>query len=253
MEQISIHVKNLGFSYSEKSVLKNISFEILKNSFVSILGPNGAGKSTLVNLLSKVLPVSEGEIIVEGKNINDLNHLEIAKKIAVVPQYSNLGFNFSVYETILMGRYPYLNRFTGEKPEDFKIVREVMELTRTDIFKDRKYNELSGGEKQRVIIAQTLAQNSPIIILDEPTSHLDINFQIELMELFYSLYKKNRKTVIGIFHDINMAIQYSEKIMLLKDGGIYCYGNVSEVINRANIISVFNSDVYIGKNPLTGK
>lgn len=249
----SISVSNLSFSYNENLTLKNLSFEIEKNSFVSILGPNGAGKSTLVNLISKVMPIEAGEIVIEGKNIRDLNHIEIAKKVAVVPQYTSPGFNFSVYEIILMGRYPYLSRFKGEKQEDYRIVNEVMELTRTDIFKDRKYNELSGGERQRVIIAQTLVQDSPIIILDEPTSHLDINFQIEFMELFYSLYKKKGKTIIGIFHDINLAIQYSEKIMLLKEGNIYCYGNVKDVINRTNIMSVFKSDVYIGKNPFTGK
>lgn len=249
----SISVSNLSFSYNENLTLKNLSFEIEKNSFVSILGPNGAGKSTLVNLISKVMPIGAGEIVIEGKNIRDLNHIEIAKKVAVVPQYTSLGFNFSVYEIILMGRYPYLSRFKGEKQEDYRIVNEVMELTRTDIFKDRKYNELSGGERQRVIIAQTLVQDSPIIILDEPTSHLDINFQIEFMELFYSLYKKKGKTIIGIFHDINLAIQYSEKIMLLKEGNIYCYGDVKDVINRTNIMSVFKSDVYIGKNPFTGK
>lgn len=249
----SISVSNLSFSYNENLTLKNLSFEIEKNSFVSILGPNGAGKSTLVNLISKVMPIGAGEIVIEGKNIRDLNHIEIAKKVAVVPQYTSLGFNFSVYEIILMGRYPYLSRFKGEKQEDYRIVNEVMELTHTDIFKDRKYNELSGGERQRVIIAQTLVQDSPIIILDEPTSHLDINFQIEFMELFYSLYKKKGKTIIGIFHDINLAIQYSEKIMLLKEGNIYCYGDVKDVINRTNIMSVFKSDVYIGKNPFTGK
>lgn len=249
----SISVSNLSFSYNENLTLKNLSFEIEKNSFVSILGPNGAGKSTLVNLISKVMPIEAGEIVIEGKNIRDLNHIEIAKKVAVVPQYTSLGFNFSVYEIILMGRYPYLSRFKGEKQEDYRIVNEVMELTHTDIFKDRKYNELSGGERQRVIIAQTLVQDSPIIILDEPTSHLDINFQIEFMELFYSLYKKKGKTIIGIFHDINLAIQYSEKIMLLKEGNIYCYGDVKDVINRTNIMSVFKSDVYIGKNPFTGK
>lgn len=249
----SISVSNLSFSYNENLTLKNLSFEIEKNSFVSILGPNGAGKSTLVNLISKVMPIEAGEIVIEGKNIRDLNHIEIAKKVAVVPQYTSLGFNFSVYEIILMGRYPYLSRFKGEKQEDYRIVNEVMELTHTDIFKDRKYNELSGGERQRVIIAQTLVQDSPIIILDEPTSHLDINFQIEFMELFYSLYKKKGKTIIGIFHDINLAIQYSEKIMLLKEGNIYCYGDAKDVINRTNIMSVFKSDVYIGKNPFTGK
>ncbi|MCL5771760.1 MAG: ABC transporter ATP-binding protein [Actinobacteria bacterium] len=253
MDYPAINVKNVSFSYNSNPALQNLNFTIERNSFVSILGPNGAGKSTLVNLLSKVILPDKGEIFIEGKNIKELTHNEIAKKVAVVPQNTSLGFNFSVYETILMGRYPYLSRFKGEKPEDYNIVDEIMELTRTDIFKDKKYNELSGGEKQRVVIAQTLAQGSPVIILDEPTSHLDINFQIEFMELFNSLYKKQGKTIIGIFHDINLAIQYSEKIMFLKEGSIYCYGNVKDVLNRKNIMSVFKSDVYIGKNPFTGK
>ncbi|MHB1375971.1 MAG: ABC transporter ATP-binding protein [Candidatus Humimicrobiaceae bacterium] len=253
MNENSISAKNLKFSYYDTPVLRNLNFEIKKNSFISILGPNGAGKSTIVKLISKVLTGYGGEILVEGQNIRDLSQIEIAKKIAVVPQSTSLGFNFSVFETVMMGRYPYLSRFKSESLEDHKIVTEVMKLTRTEIFKDKNYNELSGGEKQRVIIAQTLVQNSPIIILDEPTSHLDINFQIEFMELFFSLFKNNQKTIIGIFHDINLAIQYSEKIMLLKDGDIFYYGNVEEVITRTNMMSVFNSDVFIGKNPFTGK
>ncbi|MHB1346647.1 MAG: ABC transporter ATP-binding protein [Candidatus Humimicrobiaceae bacterium] len=253
MDDNAISVKNLRFSYDSIPILKNLNFEIKKNSFISILGPNGAGKSTVVNLMSKVLTGYDGEILIEGSNIRDLNQIEIAKKIAVVPQSTSIGFNFSVFETVLLGRYPYLSRFKSESQEDFEIVKEVMKLTRTEIFKDKNYNELSGGEKQRVIIAQTLVQNSPIIILDEPTSHLDINFQIEFMELFFSLFKNHNKTIIGIFHDINLAIQYSEKIMLLKDGDIFSFGSVEEVITRANMMSVFNSDVYIGKNPFTGK
>ena len=253
MNDNSISAKNLKFSYYDTPVLKNLNFEIKKNSFISILGPNGAGKSTIVKLISKVLTGYGGEILVEGQNIKNLSQIEIAKKIAVVPQSTSIGFNFSAFETVMMGRYPYLSRFKSESQEDHKIVTEVMKVTRTEIFKDKNYNELSGGEKQRVIIAQTLVQNSPIIILDEPTSHLDINFQIEFMELFFSLFKENKKTIIGIFHDINLAIQYSEKIMLLKDGDIFCYGNVEEVITRTNMMSVFNSDVFIGKNPFTGK
>ena len=253
MNDNSISAKNLKFSYYDTPVLKNLNFEIKKNSFISILGPNGAGKSTIVKLISKVLTGYGGEILVEGQNIKNLSQIEIAKKIAVVPQSTSIGFNFSVFETVMMGRYPYLSRFKSESQEDHKIVTEVMKVTRTEIFKDKNYNELSGGEKQRVIIAQTLVQNSPIIILDEPTSHLDINFQIEFMELFFSLFKNSQKTIIGIFHDINLAIQYSEKIMLLKDGDIFCYGNVEEVITRTNMMSVFNSDVFIGKNPFTGK
>ncbi|MEI7616964.1 MAG: ABC transporter ATP-binding protein, partial [Actinomycetota bacterium] len=205
MNNYSLSAINLKFSYYDTPVLKNLNFEIEKNSFISILGPNGAGKSTIVKLISKVLTGYEGEILIEGKNIKDLSQIEIAKKIAVVPQSTSLGFNFSVFETVMMGRYPYLSRFKNESQEDRKIVAEVMKLTRTEIFKNKNYNELSGGEKQRVIIAQTLVQDSPIIILDEPTSHLDINFQIEFMELFFSLFKNSKKTIIGIFHDINLA------------------------------------------------
>jgi len=248
-----IEVKNVSFFYNHNPALNKLNFIVERNKFISILGPNGAGKTTLVKLLSKIILPTEGEILIDGKNIKNLNYNEIAKKIAVVPQSTSIGFDFSVYETVLMGRYPYLNRFQGEKLEDFEIVENIMKLTHTYELKDKKYNELSGGEQQRVIIAQTLVQNCPIIILDEPTSHLDINYQIEFMEFFNSLHKTQTKTIIGIFHDINLAIQYSEKILFLKDGSIFSYGDVNDVLNRKNIMSVFKSDVYIGKNPFTGK
>lgn len=250
---ISLRASSLSFAYNKLPVLEELDFSVLKGSFVSILGPNGAGKSTLVNVISKVLPDFEGELEIEGKNIKKLTSAEVAKKIAVVPQYSDMGFNFTVSEIILMGRYPYIKRFKGESRQDFEICQKAMLLTKTDGFSARKYNELSGGEKQRVIIAQTLAQDTPIIILDEPTSHLDINFQIEFMGLFYDLNKNHGKTIIGIFHDINLALQYSEKIIMLKEGRIFSSGNAADVVTRANIMSVFNSDVFVTKNPFTGK
>lgn len=249
----SLEAHSLFFAYNKLPVLEGINFSIAKESFVSILGPNGAGKSTLVNIMSKVISSFKGELKVEGKSIKELSSTEVAKKIAVVPQYSDMGFNFTVSEIILMGRYPYLRRFKGESRQDYELCKKAMHLTRTEEFSSRKYNELSGGEKQRVIIAQTLAQDTPIIILDEPTSHLDINFQIEFMELFFNLNKDHHKTIIGIFHDINLALQYSEKIIMLKEGKIFASGNTKDVITRANIMSVFNSDVFVTKNPFTGK
>ncbi len=250
---ISLQASALSFAYNKLPVLKEIDFSILKESFVSILGPNGAGKSTLVNIMSKVLPDFEGDLEIEGKSIKSLSSAEVAKKIAVVPQYSDMGFNFTVSEIILMGRYPYIKRFKGESRQDYEICKKAMLLTKTEEFSFRKYNELSGGEKQRVIIAQTLAQDTPIIILDEPTSHLDINFQIEFMDLFFDLNKNHGKTIIGIFHDINLALQYSEKIIMLKEGKIFSSGDTADVVTRANIMSVFNSDVFVTKNPFTGK
>jgi iron complex transport system ATP-binding protein len=248
-----VSVKNLSFSYDNKRIIDDISFDIKEGSFISILGPNGAGKSTLVNVMSKVLKDFEGKIEVNGKDIRSMNSRETARNIAVVPQYTSPGFSFSVQEMVMMGRHPYISRFGGEGPRDIQVVREVMEKASIKDFAERKYDELSGGEKQRVIIAQALAQDSPILLLDEPTLHLDINFQIEFMNLFLKLNREEGKTVVGVFHDINLAIQNDSLIMLLKDGSIYALGEAQEVISRQNLKSVFHSDIFVGKNPVTRK
>ena len=248
-----LSVKNLDFSYNQNKVLDNISFSVEEGSFISILGPNGSGKSTLVNLISKVLRGYEGKIEVGGRDIKELNPKDIAKMVAVVPQYTNPGFSFTVAEMVMMGRHPYISRFGMEGKEDFDAVSGAMEKTKILPFANRKFTELSGGEKQRVIMAQALAQDSSILLLDEPTSHLDINFQIEFMNLFLSLNKKENKTIIGIFHDVNLAIQNSKKIMLLKEGRIFNFGSGEDIINRESIKSVFGSDVFIGRNPVTKK
>jgi len=248
-----LSVKNLDFSYNQNKVLDNISFSVEEGSFISILGPNGSGKSTLVNLISKVLRGYEGKIEVGGRDIKELDSKDIAKMVAVVPQYTNPGFSFTVSEMVMMGRYPYISRFGTEGKEDFDAVSGAMEKTKILPFANRKFTELSGGEKQRVIMAQALAQDSSILLLDEPTSHLDINFQIEFMNLFLSLNKKEKKTIIGIFHDVNLAIQNSKKIMLLKEGRIFNFGSGEDIINRESIKSVFGSDVFVGRNPVTKK
>ena len=247
-----ISVKNLNFSYGKKKILDDVSFNVGKGDFISILGPNGAGKSTIVNLISSILKDYEGRIEVGGRNLKRLNSKDVAKMMAVVPQYTDPGFSFTVAEMVMMGRNPYISRFGTERKEDYHAADEAMEKTKILTFANRKFSELSGGEKQRVIIAQALAQDSPILLLDEPTSHLDINFQIEFMNLFLDLNKREKKTIIGIFQDINLAIQNSQKIMLLKEGRIFNFGSVEDTINRENIKNVFGSDVFIGRNPVTG-
>ena len=253
MKEKILTIKNLSFAYDGSNVLDNINFDVASGCFLSILGPNGSGKSTLINLISKVLKNYKGEIIVKDRSIENLNSKEIAKLVAVVPQYSNAGFNFLVGELVLMGRFPYVSRFGREKKQDFDIVEDVMEKTKTLPLYKKRFNELSGGEKQRVIIAQALVQDTPIILLDEPTSHLDINFQIEIMDLFYKLNTDEGKTIIGVFHDINLAANYSKKAILLKNGMVFGYGEINDTITKENIKKVFNSDIYVGKNPFTGK
>src|SRR4030042_3529521 len=252
MKKDILSVKNLNLSYGKKKIRDNVSFNVEKGEFISILGPNGAGKSTIINLISSILKDYEGRIEVSGRNLKSLKSNDVAKMIAVVPQYTDPGFSFTVAELVMMGRNPYISRFGTERKEDFHAADEAMEKTKISTFANRKFSELSGGEKQRVIIAQALAQNSPILLLDEPTSHLDINFQLEFMNLFLDLNKKEEKTIIGIFQDINLAIQNSQRIMLLKEGRIFSFGSVEDTINRENIRNVFGSDVFIGRNPVTG-
>jgi len=250
-----LKIENLSFSYNHNTtdVLDGINIDIKKGSFISILGPNGSGKSTLVNLISKVLKGYRGTIRIFGRDIKKLGSREAAKLIAVVPQYNTPGFDYTVRDMVLMGRYPYISRFGSEKRRDFEFSERIMEVTRVLKFAGKKFSELSGGEKQRVIIAQALLQDTPLLLLDEPTSHLDINFQIELMDLFYRLNENEGKTIMGIFHDINLAASYSETAVFLKEGKVYCAGPVEKTVTRDNIRSVFKSDAYVGKNPFTGK
>jgi iron complex transport system ATP-binding protein len=248
-----LSVKNLSFSYNGKKVLDNISFDVERGSFISILGPNGAGKSTIVKLISGIKCGYEGKIKLEGRDIKKMGSGEIAKTVGVVPQYTNPGFDFTVGEMVMMGRHAYISRFEAEKKEDFAKVDEAMEKAEILSFAKRKFSELSGGEKQRVVVAQALAQDSPLLFLDEPTSHLDINFQIEFMNLFMELNRRGNKTIIGIFHDINLAFQSCGEILLLKEGKIYGSGRAEDILNRASIKNVFGSDVFVGRNPVTGK
>ena len=248
-----LSIKNLAFSYDGTPVLEGIDLAVEEGSFISVLGPNGSGKSTLINIISKVLKGHRGSVEIAGRNIASMNSKDIAKLVAVVPQYSNPGFNFNVEEMVIMGRFPYVSRFGTEKKEDFEIVESVMSKTKILGFAHKKFNELSGGEKQRVVIAQALVQDTPIILLDEPTSHLDINFQIEIMDMFNQLNIKEGKTIIGVFHDINLAANYSRQALFLRHGRVFSFGNVEDSITKENIRDVFHSDVYVGKNPFTAK
>jgi iron complex transport system ATP-binding protein len=248
-----LKICNLSFSYNGAKVIDNISFSAERGAFVSVLGPNGSGKSTLINLISNVLKGFEGSISIFGRDIKKMSSREIAKLIAVVPQSSNPGFDFSVEELVMMGRFPYISRFGSEKLQDFIITEKIMKKTGILSLAKKKFNELSGGEKQRVIITQALVQDSPILLLDEPTSHLDINFQIELMDIFYNLNRDEGKTIIGVFHDLNLAANYSSTSLLLKQGRVYSTGDIEKIITRENIQEVFHSDVFVAKNPVTQK
>lgn len=246
-----LQVNNLKFGYRKDLVIKDVSFNVKKGDFISIIGPNGSGKSTLLKTLNNLYKPDKGKIILEGKEIKTFKKRDLAKKIALVPQDTNIDYDFTVEDIVMMGRHPYKGRFEKENNEDYKIVKEALEMTNTFKLRERPITEISGGERQRVIIAKALAQNPSIILLDEPTSNLDINHQIEILNLLKQLNEERKTTVILVIHDINLAARYSKDIILLNDGKILGKGTPEEVITPKNIEESYNMKVVIEKNKYT--
>ena len=243
----------IKFSYAQDEILKGIDLEITKGSFIGIIGPNASGKSTLLKNISKTLKSDSGAVYLNHKILNDYNSIELAKKMAVVPQNTEINFNFNVYDIIMMGRHPYQKRWSGVNQKDKRIVKEVMEVTDTLKLKRKLMNELSGGEKQRVIIARALAQKPDILLLDEPTSSLDINYQGEIYDLLNYLNQEYDLTIITVSHDLNLTAQYCEELLLLKNGKIFAAGTAEEVLTEENIKAVYKAEVLIKMNPLSKK
>lgn len=250
MEQ-PVKINNLNWSFGDKQILKNINISFEKNKFYSIIGPNGSGKTTLLKNISKALECQKKSVFIEDIDITSLKNRELARKLAVVPQNTNLDFDFSAFDIVLMGRAPYLGRFQTESEEDLKIARRAMEVTNTWELREKDITKLSGGEQQRVVIARAIAQETDIILLDEPIAHLDIHHQVELLDTIKELNVS--VTVIAVLHDLSLAAQYSDYLILFKDGEIKAVGTPEEVITKENIKAVYNMEVHIVEDPLTGK
>ena len=252
IEMSMIELMNVFFAYDKELVLKDLSFDIHQGEFLSIIGPNGSGKTTLLRLFSRVIEPKMGEIRLKGKDINKIKRKELAKTISVVPQDSFINFPFSVLDVVLMGRYPYLENLSFEKKEDLEMARKAMILT--DIFhlSQRDINDLSGGERQRAIIARALTQQPEILLLDEFTSSLDLNHKIEIYELIKRLNMERSLTIINVSHDLNIASEYADRLLLLNEGSIHSLGTPREVLKRDIIRDVFECNVLIEDSPVTG-
>jgi len=248
-----LKIKDLTFSYDKsQDVLKNVNIKIKKGEFVGIVGPNGCGKTTLVNILSRVLEQKKGNIRLNGEDLNTIPQNEIAKLIAVVPQESMFEFEFTAMEIVLMGRLPYLARFQLEGKRDRKIAERAMKKTQCWQFRDKYIKNLSGGEKQRVIVARALTQEPEYLLLDEPTSHLDMNFQYEILDLIAELNKTKGVTIISVFHDINLASKYCTRLLLMKDGRIIADGPPKTIINRKNMSKIYEFNIILKRHPKEG-
>jgi len=232
-------------------ILDGIDFEVEKGDFVAIIGPNGSGKTTLLRVVAKYLKPKYGTVYLNGRDVLSMGVKEIAKILGVVPQEFNFDLNFTVGEFVLTGRIPYMSGYGFENPGDYDVASESLEMVGCADLSDRLVRSLSGGEKQRVLIARALAQKPKVLLLDEPISHLDLNHQLEIMELLKKLSRKGI-TIISTFHDLNIAVQYCDKVVILKDGDVIACGGV-EIVTPKIVREVFGVDVVIKKNPITGR
>ncbi len=247
-----LDIRNISFGYGSANVLSEVTFRADRGECIGIIGPNGAGKSTLLKTLSKILKPTSGKVILCGKDLERYAAKELARNVAVVPQDTNIGYDFTCQEVVLMGRNPHLRRFELEGKKDLDVTQESMVLTRTWHLRERPFSEISGGERQRVIIARALAQEPSVLLLDEPVSHLDINHQIEILDLVGRLKNGRGLVVIIILHDLNLAARYCDRLILLAGNGIMAAGGPEEVLTRDNIGRAFHANVLIKKHPLTG-
>jgi iron complex transport system ATP-binding protein len=248
---VSLEVNGVSCHYESTKVLENLSLQAREGEFVGILGPNGSGKTTLLRTICRTLKPRSGVVLLDGKDIYQMTNRDVAKQIGVVPQSPAVAFNFTALDLVLMGRNPHLNRFQFESSYDLLIAKESMELTRTWHLADRPVTELSGGERQRIVIARALAQEPSVLLLDEPTLHLDINNQIEVLDLLRRLCGEG-KLVIAVLHDFNLAARYCDKVVLLHNGRIVSYGEPEKVLTKGNISYVFGIDAVVGYSPATG-
>lgn len=246
-----LKIKDLVCGYDKRFFLKDINLNVNDGELLGVIGPNGSGKTTLLRAISRILKPSKGEIIFKEKNISQMGYRELAKKIAVVSQNPGLS-GVNVEEYILLGRIPYRKRLQFlDTSRDEEIARKAMNLTDTIELSQRPMNELSGGEIQRVVIARAIAQEPELLLLDEPTTHLDIGHQIEILDLIKELNRKQGLTVIAVFHDLNLASEYCDRLILLKEGGIYRKGLPHEVLTYQLIEEVYNTLVVVQKNPVS--
>lgn len=252
IEKTLLSVNNVFFRYDSKTVLNDFKLTLSHGELVGIVGPNGCGKSTLLNLISGVLKPNTGTILINGMDIKGFSSKEIAKKVAVVPQIATIPPNLQAMEVALMGRTPYLGTLQWESNEDYKKVRDSMEMTNCWELHNQRIGMVSGGERQRIILARALVQDTPILLLDEPTASLDLGSQINTFELLIRLINVAKKAILVAIHDITLASQYCDRIILVHKGSKIAEGTPTEVLTTENLHTVYGIETDLMSHPRTG-
>ncbi len=248
-----ISTKNLNISYGNLDIVKDLNLNIPKGKITTIIGANGCGKSTILKTIARILQPKSGDIYVNGKNIKDQSSKELAKTMAVLPQSPQAPSGLTVEELISYGRFPHQKGFGKLKKEDNDIVTWALEVTGIKEFRDRQIEALSGGQRQRAWIAMALAQQTDILVLDEPTTYLDLAHQLEVLKLLEELNKKQGTTIVMVIHELNNAARFADHMIGIKKGKIACQGNAYEVMTKENLKELFNIDAEIVQDPRTQK
>jgi iron complex transport system ATP-binding protein len=250
---VLIEASGVGFRYGSEAALADVSLRVEPGEVVGLLGPNGSGKSTLVKILSGVLPRYRGSARVDGAEVRTAPRRELAAKLAVVPQETSFGFPFTVLQIVLMGRHPHLAGLAFETQGDVELARAALDRCGARHLESRTIHELSSGERQRVVFARALAQEPRALLLDEPASFLDIRHQTELYDLVRERAADKGTAVLTVLHDLNLAAEYCDRIYLLREGRVEAAGRTEEVFTYANLTRVYETEVYVDTNDLTGQ
>lgn len=238
-----ITLKNLSFRYDRDWILDDISMNVPKGVFVAVIGPNGSGKSTLLKTICRMLLPQKGSVQINDKDINQYGYRELAREVAIVHQHANANFGLTCEEVVMMGRYPYQTTWKWENKEDIRIAKECMVYCGVWEFRKRSMSELSGGEFQRLMIAKALAQQTDIVLMDEPVASLDLKYQIDILRLCRKLILEKGITIIAPIHDINLAMQFSDLTIIMDKGKIIAYGETRETISHTNIENLYDIKV----------
>lgn len=240
-----IETKNLTFAYTEEPVLSDISLNFQAGEFTGVIGPNGSGKSTLLKLIGGILPSPSETVLFKNLELSHYKKKDLAASIAWIPQEKQMAFSFKVIDIVLMGRHPYLSPLSFEGENDYRIAEDAMKQTQVLEFAHRSFNEISGGEKQRVMIASAISQKPEVMLLDEPTSALDIKYQIEVLNILNQLNEQENKSLILAMHDLHLASKFCKRLVLLKEGRVFCEGTPAEVLKKEILEEVYEVKVKI--------
>jgi len=248
-----LSIRNIHAGYGSQLVLEDVSLEVADGEFVGLIGPNGGGKTTLLRVVSGVLPARQGRVLIQGIDLQDIGRRRLARIMACLSQDLALDLAFTVREVALMGRAPHLPRLGQETHRDREIVERTMALADVAHLGDRPVTEISGGERQRAFIAMCLAQEPHVFLLDEPTSHLDVGHQLAVLDLIHNLNRGTGMTVLAVFHDLNLAAEYCDRLLVLKDGRVEALGAPEDVLTADMIRRVYGANVLTEQNPVSRK